>query len=43
VLVGTSVTDEGSYGLESANVERPEDSSVASACQVPQDLLFRCD
>jgi hypothetical protein len=43
VLVGTTTTSEGSYGTDSNLSERPEDEGVAATCQVPQDLVFRCD
>ena len=42
VIVGTSSTAEGSYGRDAFGSERPEDDSPAD-CQVPQDLVFRCD
>jgi len=42
VLVGTTPTAEGSYGTDGAGAERPEDVTP-SVCQVPQDLVFRCD
>jgi hypothetical protein len=43
VLVGTTTTAEGSYGRDGLGQERPEDAATAAACQVPQDLVFRCD
>ena len=42
VVVGTTATADGSYGLDSAGVERPEDA-VSAACPLPQDLGNRCD
>ena len=43
VLVGTSATAEGSYGLDGNGGERPEDETTDATCQQPQELLFRCD
>ena len=42
VVVGTGVGEEGSYGRDSGESERPEDETAAS-CQVPRVLYRRCD
>jgi hypothetical protein len=41
LVVGNATTVEGSYGTNSAGVERPEDVGVA--CPIPQNLVGRCD
>ncbi len=41
LVVGNATTIEGSYGRDSAGVERPEDTGVL--CPIPQNLVGRCD
>ncbi len=41
VIVGRNATVEGSYGLDSAGAERPEDA-LSPACPRPQDLSDPC-
>lgn len=42
LIVGNDGADEGSYGTNSAGVERPEDTGLTT-CSYPQDLTQRCD
>jgi hypothetical protein len=42
VVVGRSGSAEGSYGLDGAGDERPEDT-LSPQCPLPQDLSKRCD
>jgi hypothetical protein len=42
LVVGNNAVVEGSYGLDSAGVERLEDTT-STTCPVPQDLVDRCD
>jgi hypothetical protein len=42
VLVANDGSFEGSYGTDSNDVERPEDTSLTT-CSYPQDLPARCD
>ena len=42
VIVGQNATHEGSYGLDSAGQERPEDTTLPG-CNLPQSLANRCD
>ncbi len=42
VIVGQSLDAEGSYGLDGAGQERPEDT-LSAGCPRPQDLSRRCD
>jgi hypothetical protein len=42
LVVANNGSVEGSYGLDAAQVERPEDNTSAS-CPLPQELTNRCD
>ena len=42
LVVGNDGLVEGSYGIDSSGVERPEDTLLAT-CPMPQDLMARCD
>jgi hypothetical protein len=42
VIVGNDHAVEGSYGLDSAGLQRPEDSGT-SGCDLPRDLAVTCE
>ena len=42
VVVGNNGVVEGSYGVDGAGLERPEDA-LGADCPLPQDLANRCD
>jgi hypothetical protein len=42
VVVGNNGAVEGSYGVDGAGFERPEDV-IGADCPLPQDLAKRCD
>jgi hypothetical protein len=42
VVVANNSIDEGSYGADSAGLERPADAAPA-ACATPQNLQYSCE
>jgi hypothetical protein len=43
VIVGNNAAVEGSFGVDGAGAERPEDLPATTVCELPQDLTGTCN
>ena len=43
LVVGNNGAVEGSFGFDGAGVERPEDASATTVCDLAQDLTGTCN